>query len=202
MTITIARLQQRRAKLNSVRQAHRQSPARVRVPESTSSWLSFNSRKTGSASETRLLLDPALLTRHHPYMGCETAMLRTPRLASALYLFAVLAPLCVLANLSVEAKPAKDRSVVVPTSKQGPARTDLTPRNRNDCLAVAQALNEQAKRLSQQAKQRGLPREFARVASDPDQSCGAGDFQKAWISIEWMNGCLNNFVKDAELGFC
>jgi hypothetical protein len=135
-------------------------------------------------------------------MGCEPAMLRTPRLAIALYLFAVLAPLCVLANLSVEAKPAKDRSVVVPASKQGPARTDLTPRNRNDCLAVAQTLNEQAKRLSQQAKQRGLPREFARVASDLDQSCGAGDFQKAWISIEWMNGCLNNFIKDAELGFC
>ena len=22
-------------------------------------------------------------------------------------------------------------------------------------------------------------------------------FQKAWISIEWMNGCLNNFTKDA-----
>jgi hypothetical protein len=23
----------------------------------------------------------------------------------------------------------------------------------------------------------------------------------AWISIEWMNGCLNNFTKDTELGF-
>jgi hypothetical protein len=102
-------------------------------------------------------------------------MLRTPRLVSAPYLFAVLAPLCVLADLSVEAKPAKDRSVVVPTSKQGPARTDLTSRNRNDCLAVAQTLNEQAKRLSQQAKRQGVPREFARVASDLDQSCGAGD---------------------------
>jgi hypothetical protein len=126
-------------------------------------------------------------------------VLRNPRLA--ITLFAVVCSLCVLAISLVAAKPAKDRSVVVPTSKQGPARTDLTPRNKNECLAVAQTLNEQAKRLSQH-KQRGLPREFARVASDLDQSCGAGDFQKAWISIEWMNGCLNNFLKDAELGFC
>ena len=39
MTITIARLQQRRDKLNSVRQAHMQVPARVRVPEFISIWL-------------------------------------------------------------------------------------------------------------------------------------------------------------------
>jgi hypothetical protein len=69
------------------------------------------------------------------------------------------------------------------------------------CLAVAQTLNEQAKGLSQQTKQ-GVPREFTRPGSDLGQSCGAEDFQKAWISIEWMNGCLNNFNKDAELGFC
>ena len=90
---------------------------------------------------------------------------------------------------------------MVPTPKQGPVRTDLTPRNRNECLAVAQALNEQAKKLSQQTKQ-GVPREFTRVASNLDHSCGAEDFNKAWISIEWMNGCLNNFTKDYELGFC
>ena len=128
-------------------------------------------------------------------------MLRNPRLASAPYLFAVLSSLCVLAISPVAAKPAKDRSTVVPTPKQGPVRTDLTPRNRNECLAVAQALNEQAKKLSQQTKQ-GVPREFTRVASNLDHSCGAEDFNKAWISIEWMNGCVKNFTKDAELGFC
>ncbi len=57
---------------------------------------------------------------------------------------------------------------MVPTPKQGPVRTDLTPRNRNECLAVAQALNEQAKKLSQPTKQ-GVPREFARVASNLDR---------------------------------
>ena len=128
-------------------------------------------------------------------------MLRNPRLANTSYFLAVLAPLCVLANSTVMAKPAKDRSVVIPTPKQGPVRTDLTPRNKNECLAVAQTLNEQAKGLSQQTKQR-VPREFTRAGSDLGQSCGAEDFQKAWISIEWMNGCVNNFTKDTELGFC
>ncbi len=128
-------------------------------------------------------------------------MLRNPRLASTRYILAVVCSLCVLAISPVAAKPAKDRSTVVPTPKQGPVRTDLTPRNRNDCLAVAQTLNEQAKKLSQQTKQ-GVPREFTRVASNLDHSCGAEDFKKAWISIEWLNGCVKNFTKDAELGFC
>jgi hypothetical protein len=128
-------------------------------------------------------------------------MLRNPRLANTPYFLAVLCSLSVLAISPVAAKPAKDRSTVVPTPKQGPVRTDLTPRNKNECLAVAQTLNEQAKGLSQQTKQ-GVPREFTRPGSDLGQSCGAEDFQKAWISIEWMNGCLNNFNKDAELGFC
>ena len=48
-------------------------------------------------------------------------------------------------------------NVVVPTPKQGPVRTDLTPRYKNECLAVAQALNEQARKLSQQSRQ-GVPR--------------------------------------------
>jgi hypothetical protein len=128
-------------------------------------------------------------------------MIRNPRLESTIHFLAVLSSLCVLATSPVAAKPAKDRSIVVPTAKQGPARTDLTPSNKNECLAVAQTLNEQAKKLSQQSKQ-GIPREFTRVASDLGRSCGEEDFGKAWISIEWMNGCLNNFTKDAELGFC
>ena len=113
----------------------------------------------------------------------------------------LLASLSVLTTSLVAAKPAKDRSVVVPTAKQEPVPTDRTPRNKDDCLAVAQALNEQAKTLSKRTKQ-GVPREFTRVASNLDASCGEEDFRKAWISIDWMNGCLENFTKDVELGFC
>jgi hypothetical protein len=128
-------------------------------------------------------------------------MLRNPRLADTLSFVAVLCSVCVLAISPIAAKPAKNTPPTVQTPKQGPVRTDLTPRNKNECLAVAQTLNELAKKMSQQTKQ-GVPREFARVRSDLNQSCSTEDFDWAWISIEWMNGCLNNFTKDAELGFC
>ena len=128
-------------------------------------------------------------------------MLRNPRVANLISFVAAVCSLCLFANSSVGARPAKNPSPVVPPPKQAPVRTDLTPRDKNECLAVAQALDEQSRRLSQQSKQ-GVPREFTRVASDLGQSCGKEDFKKAWISIEWMNGCLNNFTKDAELGFC
>ena len=122
------------------------------------------------------------------------------RLPNKLRSLLTLGALCVLAASPVVAKPAKDTSFV-PTPKQGPVRTDRTPTKRNECLAVAHVLNEQVKTLSKRTRQ-GVPREFTRVASDLDQSCGAEDFDKAWISIEWMNGCLSNFTKDHELGFC
>jgi hypothetical protein len=128
-------------------------------------------------------------------------MLRSFPMAAALCILATLGSLWVLSALPVAAKTAKNRSVMVPTAKQGAVPTERTPTNRNDCLAVAQALNDKAKTLSKRTK-RGIPREFARVASDLDASCGEQDFGKAWISIEWMNGCLNNFTKDYELGFC
>ena len=128
-------------------------------------------------------------------------MPRIPPIAVALSILATLGSLWVLAALPVAAKPAKNRSVVVPTAKQESVPTDRTPRNKDVCLAVAQALNEQAKSLSKRTK-RAIPPEFTRVASNLDASCGEEDFRKAWISIDWMNGCLNNFTKDAELGFC
>ena len=127
-------------------------------------------------------------------------MQQTPRMANTLYVFALLCSLFALANSSVVARPAKN-TPVAPRPKQALVRTDLTPRDKNECLAVARTLNDQAKKLSQQTK-RGIPRELTRVAADLDHSCGEDDFGKAWISIEWMNGCLNNFTKDVELGFC
>ena len=127
-------------------------------------------------------------------------MLRTPRLMSTISSLLLLGSLCVLGNSSVEARPAKNTPVASPP-KQAPVRTDLTPRDTNDCLAVARTLNEQVKKLARQTR-RGIPLEFTRVASDLNQSCGAQEFKKAWISIDWMNGCISNFTKDAELGFC
>jgi hypothetical protein len=118
-----------------------------------------------------------------------------------LELYFVAALLMVPANSPGVARPAKNTSPPVSAAKQAPVRTDLTPRSKNECLAVAQTLNEQVKRLSKQTKL-GIPQEFTSVGSDLGRSCGQEDFKKAWISIDWMNGCLDNFKKDVELGFC
>jgi hypothetical protein len=79
--------------------------------------------------------------------------------------------------------------------------TDQTPTNKNDCLTVSQTLYERAEALSKRAKQ-SVPREFTRVASNLDESCGEEDFDKARISIDWLNTCLANYNKDNSLGFC
>jgi hypothetical protein len=131
-----------------------------------------------------------------------------PKIAS-LYFLAVLGLLCVFATSVVAAKHAKQRShtgtakqkSVLPAKQPPVISTDRTPTNKNDCLAVAQALYGQAETLAKRTKKM-IPREFARVASNLDESCGEEDFNKAWISIEWMNTCLENFAKDYKLGFC
>jgi len=97
------------------------------------------------------------------------------------------------------AHPGSKTQVRHPDSETEPGHLDRP--NKNDCIAVAEALYEQAETLSKRTKQ-VIPREFARVASNLDEACGEGDFDKAWISIEWMNTCLENFTKDYKLGFC
>ena len=42
----------------------------------------------------------------------------------------------------------------------------------------------------------------ASYISGLDEFCGQEDFEKARISIDWMNACLQNFTKDYNLGFC
>jgi hypothetical protein len=137
-------------------------------------------------------------------------MLRNPRITVA-FCFLAAGSLCVFATSSEAAKRSsaaarhklvtKQRSVI-PTAKQKPAvPSDATPTNKNDCIAVAEALYGQAKTLSKRTKQI-IPREFTRVTSNLDESCGEEDFDKARISIDWMNTCLENYTKDYSLGFC
>jgi hypothetical protein len=40
------------------------------------------------------------------------------------------------------------------------------------------------------------------VASDLDQFCGEEEFDKARISINWMNACLQNLSKDSKTESC
>jgi hypothetical protein len=65
-----------------------------------------------------------------------------------------------------------------------------TPASKGECIVSAQAFYRYAKSLSRKKK---IPREFIRVVSDLDESCGEEDFTKARISIDWMSGCLKNF---------
>jgi hypothetical protein len=75
------------------------------------------------------------------------------------------------------------------------------PASQKECAATSKALYGQAEALSRRTKQI-IPREFARVAANLDDSCDGEDFEKARISIDWMNTCFKNFTKNYNLGFC
>jgi hypothetical protein len=124
-------------------------------------------------------------------------MPQNPRITVALCLLAALGPLCVFATSSVV---GRQKSSVVGKQKSV-TPTDRTPADKHECIAVSQALYGQAKTQSRRTKQI-IPREFVRVASNLDEFCGEEDFEKAWISIDWMNTCLKNFTKDYKLELC
>jgi hypothetical protein len=86
-------------------------------------------------------------------------------------------------------------------SREAIAGTPRTPVDKYDCIAVSQAFYEQATSLSSRTKQ-AIPREFERVVSKLDEFCGEEEFEKARISIDWMDLCLKNFTKDDKSGFC
>lgn len=119
-------------------------------------------------------------------------MLRTPCVANLLSFCAAACSLCVFSNSSVEARPARNTTPAAPTAEQALIRTDLTPRNKNECLAVAQTLDDQVRRLSQQSKQ-GIPREFTRVGLPPEK----------WSSLMyglWPDGGLKNGKEATHCG--
>jgi hypothetical protein len=95
---------------------------------------------------------------------------------------------------------AKHKSSVV-ASRELVAVTPRTPIDKYDCIAISQALYEQATTLSSRTKH-AIPRDFERVVSKLDELCGEEEFAKARVSIEWMDTCLKNFTKDYKLGFC
>jgi hypothetical protein len=89
---------------------------------------------------------------------------------------------------------AKRKSLVA--AKQVPVTaTPRTPLNKGDCIDAAQAFYSRAQTLSRQ-KNQTIPREFELVVSKLDEFCGEEEFEKARISIDWMNSCLQKFTKD------
>jgi hypothetical protein len=81
------------------------------------------------------------------------------------------------------------------------AATAHVPVNQKECAATSKALNGRAEALSKRTRQI-IPRELARVSANFDDYCDGGDFEKARISIDWMNTCLKNFSRSYNLGFC
>jgi len=73
--------------------------------------------------------------------------------------------------------------------------------DKDDCITVAQAFYEQAEATWRRAKQ-SVPQEFKRVTSSLDELCGEEEFEKARISIDWMNACLQEVAKDAKSDAC
>jgi hypothetical protein len=107
-----------------------------------------------------------------------------------------------LASSSVEAKRRwKHRSHSKHTTVQKEPQAPRTPNDKDECITLSQAFYEQGQAVSRRAKQ-SLPREFVRVASDLDQFCGEEEFEKARISINWMNACLQNLSKEPKSESC
>jgi len=100
---------------------------------------------------------------------------------------AALGCLCVVPSLS--------------TSAQQKSAAAHAPGSQKDCAATSKALYGQAETLAKRTKLI-IPREFDRVSANLDDYCDAGDFEKARISIDWMNTCLRNFTRNYNLGFC
>jgi hypothetical protein len=76
-----------------------------------------------------------------------------------------------------------------------------TPVDKADCITVSQVYYERAQSLAVRTRH-GIPKEFERVVSNLDQFCGEEEFDKARVSIDWMDTCLKNFDRDSELGLC
>jgi hypothetical protein len=110
--------------------------------------------------------------------------------------------LSLLASSSVEAKRRwKHRGHAKQTAVQKEPQTPRTPGDKDECITLSQAFYEQGQAVSRRAKQT-LPREFVRVASDLDRFCGEEEFDKARVSINWMNACLQNLGKDSKSESC
>lgn len=144
--------------------------------------------------------------------GAQSArsnMLRMPRIATVLWLLAASGALCVCATSSVVAKHRshhhhrshKSHESSEPTREKAVTAVPRTPVDTNDCVAVSQSFYGRAKSVFRHTKQ-GIPRDFERVVANLDEFCGEEEFEKARVSIDWMNTCLQNYTKEDKQGSC
>jgi hypothetical protein len=103
--------------------------------------------------------------------------------------------LAVAAKRKVAKRNAAKRKLSVVSKHVPVAATPRTPLNKGDCIDASQAFYARAQTLSRRNNQT-IPREFQLVVSKLDEFCGEEEFEKARISIDWMNSCLQTFTKD------
>jgi hypothetical protein len=97
---------------------------------------------------------------------------------------------------------ARNRKSVASAKKEARIIPEVrTPVDKHDCIAAAQVFYGKAQTLAGQTRQT-IPQEFHRVVSQLDEFCGEEEFEKARISIDWMNLCLENFTGDRRAEFC
>jgi hypothetical protein len=134
--------------------------------------------------------------------------LGSSRLLRALCCFAVAIALCAVESSSAVARKrgkhrvshASHKSASVQKDKAA-AQTPHTPTDKDDCISVSQAFYEHAQAVSRRARQK-LPQEFQRVVTNLDEFCGEEEFEKARVSMDWMNTCLQTFAKDSKSASC
>lgn len=98
---------------------------------------------------------------------------------------------------AVKARNSKVATKSVPVTKPEPR----TPTDKQDCIAVAQAFYRDAGARARRAKQ-SIPDGFIRVISKLSELCGEEEFDKARLSIDWMDACLQNLGGDQKTGLC
>jgi hypothetical protein len=79
--------------------------------------------------------------------------------------------------------------------------TAAVPKNADECRRIASALEKRTDALHRRTRQ-VVPRELSRVAADLDDFCNEGTFDKAAVSIAWIENCLAHFTADYAKGFC
>jgi hypothetical protein len=82
------------------------------------------------------------------------------------------------------------------------AKPATTPIDTEACLKLNEKLYAWAEAQEKKDKKLIIPREFARVSANLEEYCNDKEFEKARISIDWMNTCIENYRKPYKLGFC
>ena len=107
----------------------------------------------------------------------------------------------------VQVRPNTGRSRLKPRPAAPAAKREAKTRRRNRSdprptrmiVSPSRRPSRAGGSALKRAKQ-SVPREFTRVASNLDESCGEEDFDKARISIDWLNTCLANYTKITAWG--